>query len=158
MQKDILDEKTSFTIVRTKDLVYAETLILSAFFISIIWTLFNPYVLLIETIVLLFCPGLYTMLWRYQSIRHDKSKQQQDIQSGVTIVLFVWSLLESMLVLPYSFGLSLEAISKDLFFIKRVFFITPFLITTICLFYLLKSFTRSMKIDARKSRFRSGRL
>lgn len=158
MQKDILDEKTYSIIVRTKDLVYAETITLSLFIIIIIGTIFNPDIFLIETMVLLFCPGLYAIFWRQQSIAHDRSQQQQNIQSGLTIVLFIWSLLEAIFVLPYSFGLSLYALSNDFVFIKKVFFITPFLSTIICLFYMLKSFAQSIKIDARKSRLKSGHL
>ena len=149
MQNTSPNNKTSI-IVRTKDLVFAEIILLSVFLITVIGAILNSDIRLIEIAPLLIGPVLYTLLWRYQSIKHETSSQKQNLQSGASIMLFIWSLLEGIFILPISFFVFSESISQG-FSIIRIFYIIPFLVTSLFLFYMFKSFARSMKIDVKKT-------
>jgi hypothetical protein len=149
MQDSILDDNNALAILRTKDLIFAEIIILSTLFITLIWSIFYSEIPLIGIIPFLIGPAIYTLLWRYRSIKYDTSNPKQDLQSGMTIIFFIWSFLQCMIALPSALSLFLESISQDFSLIK-IFHIIPLLTTAIFIFYMIKSFALSIKVDAKK--------
>lgn len=149
MQNPILDENETLIYVRTKDLVLAEVVTISAVFVSIIWTILSPNIPIMTTFCFIIGPLGYTLLWSYKSIQYEKSNSKEELQSGITILLFLWSCFECLPILPSSLFFFLESISKG-FFIIKIFYILPFLVTATFTYYLIKSFGRSMKIDQKK--------
>jgi hypothetical protein len=147
MRNPILDNESSPFLLRTKDLVFAEGITIIALFIAVIWSFSISNSALMATLSMLIGPGLYTLFWRQRSIIYEFSDPDQNLQSGMTIMLFIWSLLECMLVLPTAFVLFIESITQGFALIK-IFHIVPFLAAVIFTFYLLKTFSRSIKLDA----------
>lgn len=137
-------------ILRTKDLVIAETITLIALLCALIWSIFKAEIPLIGTIPMLIGPGVYTLFWRQRSIKYETSNPKQELQSGATIICFIWSCFQSIIALPTAIMLFVASISQD-FTLFKIFHIIPLLVTAIFTFYLLKSFARSIKIDSKKS-------
>lgn len=157
MSNPILDDSAPLdlnnnvhSVVRTKDLVISEGLLLAASPIILGWIFLTEHSFLSPFIILL-GPLVYIILWRHKSIQYEKNpRNPPDLQSAWSILLFLWSFIECVFVVPIAFFTFIPYAAKSFFIEETIFSLFILIIGCICLSYLFKSFTRSMNIDSKK--------
>jgi len=151
MKNEILDKdcsklhKPTDLKVRTKDLIILENFILitSFVFLVLLYTKYGTFAIF-EGTTMIITPLLYTIFWRKKSIKFDLSIHTKELQSGSTLIFAFLGVLQS-------FFLILMGIGEISYNIAIGIITTTYGIAY--LFYILKSFFLSYKIDHDKSLF-----